>query len=238
MSAPSTPRTFVGYLRVSTARQGASGLGLEAQQAAIKAFLGPDDRLLEPSYVEVESGRNSDRPKLAEAMARCRKTGATLLIAKLDRLARSVRFISALMESGVHFVAADMPTATPFMIHVYAAVAEEEARAISRRTKVALEAAKARGKKLGGDRGYRPTSPPDGVAGSRAASVARSREADHAAHRLASVVAEVRAVLGGTASLRAIAEGLTQRGIGTPRGAAWTATGVRRVLARLGTGGV
>ncbi len=238
MSAPSTSRTFVAYLRVSTARQGTSGLGLEAQQAAIQAFLGPNDRLLAPPYVEVESGRNSERPKLAEAMARCRKTGATLLIAKLDRLARSVRFISALMEEGVPFVAADMPSATPFMLHVYAAVAEEEARAISRRTKLALEAAKARGVKLGGDRGYRPPTPPDGASGSRAAAVARSREADHAAHRLAAVVEEVRAALGGTASLRAIAEGLTQRGIATSRGAAWTATGVRRVLARLSAGSV
>ena len=132
--------------------------------------------------MEVESGRKADRPKLRQAIARCRKTGATLLIAKLDRLARSVRFIATLMDENVPFVACDMPNATPFMLHVYAAVAEEEARAISRRTKAALAAAKARGVKLGGDRGYRPSTPPDWTAGTRAAAEARSRAADHAAH--------------------------------------------------------
>src|ERR1700733_8751874 len=134
-------RTFVSYLRVSTDRQGKSGLGLEGQQAAIDAFLQPNDKLLAPPYIEVESGKNSDRPQLRLALDRCRKTGATLLIARLDRLARNVRFISSLMEEGVPFVACDMPNATPFMLHIYAAVAEEEARAISRRTKAALAAA-------------------------------------------------------------------------------------------------
>lgn len=227
-------RTFVAYLRVSTDKQGRSGLGLEGQTAAIRAFLGPADRLLEPPYLEIESGRNSDRPKLREALTRCRKTGATLLIAKLDRLARSVRFIAALMEEGVPFVACDMPSATPFMLHVYAAVAEEEARAIGRRTKVALAAAKARGVKLGGDRGYRPATPPDHVAGSKAAAEARTRTADHAAHGLTEAIEEVRAGLGGASSLHAIARGLTERGIATARGGAWTATAVRRVLARIG----
>jgi DNA invertase Pin-like site-specific DNA recombinase len=120
-----------------------------------------------PPFTEVESGKNSDRPQLRAAMDRCRKTGATLLIACLDRLARNVRFISALMEEGIPFVACDMPTATPFMLHVYAAVAEEEARAISRRTKAAPAAAKARGVKLGGDRGYRPAAAPDGRLGGK-----------------------------------------------------------------------
>ena len=228
MSA-ATSRAFVAYLRVSTDRQGRSGLGLEAQQAAIAAFLTGADRLLEPPYVEVESGRNPDRPKLRQALARCRKAGATLLIAKLDRLARNVHFISGLMESGVPFVAADMPNATPFMLHIHAAVAEEEARAISKRTKAALAAAKARGVKLGGDRGYRPVTPPD----AKAAAEARTRAADHAAHALAGVIEDVRTSLGGAASLHAIAKGLTERGISTPRGGAWTATAVRRVLGRL-----
>lgn len=230
-------RTFVAYLRVSTNKQGRSGLGMEAQQAAISAFLGPSDRLLEPPYVEVESGRNADRPKLREAMARCRKTGATLLIAKLDRLARSVRFISTLMEEGVAFIACDMPNATPFMLHVYAAVAEEEAKAISRRTKAALAAAKARGVKLGGDRGYRPLTAPDWTAGAKAAALSRSRTADHAAHRLAHVIADVRAALGEGGSLHAIARALTDRGVPTAKGGAWTATAVRRALARIGNGG-
>lgn len=233
MSTTSPSRSFVAYLRVSTDKQGRSGLGLEAQEAAIRAFLQPGDRLLEPPHIEVESGRNADRPKLREALARCRRTGATLLIAKLDRLALSVRFISVLMEEGVPFVAADMPNATPFMLHVYAAVAEEEARAISRRTKAALAAVKARGVKLGGDRGYRPTTPPDWRKGVAASVAARTREADHEAHRLAGVLEEVRATLGQGASLRAIAGALTARGIPTPRGASWTATGVRRALARL-----
>lgn len=221
-------RTFVSYLRVSTDRQGRSGLGLEAQQAAIDAFLQPGDKLLAPPYVEVESGKNSDRPQLREAMARCRKTGATLLIARLDRLARNVRFISALMEEGVPFVACDMPAATPFMLHVYAAVAEEEARAISRRTKAALAAAKARGVKLGGDRGYRPITVPDGRLGGDAV----RRTADQVAHRVSVIVDEIRSAHGADVSLHAIARGLTERQVDTPRGGAWTATAVRRVLAR------
>lgn len=224
-------RTYVPYLRVSTDGQGRSGLGLEAQHAAINAFLAPGDRLLAPPYVEVESGRNVDRPKLREAMARCKKTGATLLIARLDRLARNVRFIASLMEEGVPFVACDMPSATPFMLHVYAAVAEEEARAISRRTKVALAAVKARGVKLGGDRGYRPETPPDARAGAAASAARRQARADHAAHALLPVIDQLRE--SGVTSLSGMAAALNERGVATARGAgAWTATGVRRVLLR------
>ncbi len=229
-------RLFVAYLRVSTATQGRSGLGLEAQQAAIQAFLRPGDRLLEPPYVEVETGKHADRPKLREAMARCRKTGATLLIARLDRLARNVRFIATLMDDGVPFIACDMPNASPFMLHVYAAVAEEEARAISRRTKVALEAAKARGVKLGGDRGYRPSTPPDWVAGTKAAAEARSQRADHAAHAVAEAISRVRDNLGAGASLQAISRALNDNAVPTPKGGAWTATAVRRVLLRTASG--
>ena len=231
-------RTFVAYLRVSTDRQGRSGLGLDAQHAAIAAFLMPGDRLLQPPYVEVESGRNPDRPKLREALARCRATGATLLIAKLDRLARSVHFVSGLMAEGVPFAACDMPSASPFMLHIHAAVAEEEARAISQRTKAALAAAKARGVKLGGDRGYKPPTPPDWTLGAKAAGEARSRAADHAAHALSGAIADVRTALGGVASLQAIARGLTERGVATPRGGAWTATAVRRALGRVEGAGV
>ena len=230
-SHDATPRRFVAYLRVSTDKQGRSGLGLEAQQAAIDAFLSPGDKLLAPPFVEVESGKNAERPQLKAAMTRCRKTGATLLIARLDRLARNVRFVSALMEEGVPFIACDMPSATPFMLHVYASVAEEEARAISRRTKAALAAAKTRGVKLGGHRGERHAPPPDATLGSHAAAVARVRKADHAAHDLLIPIEELRA--SGLASLHALATGLTARGITTARGGAWTATAVRRVLARL-----
>jgi len=220
-------RTFIAYLRVSTDKQGRSGLGLEAQQAAIDAFLRPGDRLLEPPHIEVESGKNADRPKLREALERCRKTGATLLIARLDRLARNVRFISTLMEQGVPFLACDMPTATPFMLHIYAAVAEEEARAISRRTKAALAAAKARGVKLGGDRGYRPATAPDGRLGAEAS----KRQADQAATALAPILDALRAA--GASSLHQLAAGLQARGVATPRGGVWTATAVRRALARI-----
>ena len=220
---------FISYLRVSTDKQGKSGLGLEAQQAAISAFLLPDDRLLAPPFTEVESGKNSDRPQLRAAMDRCRKTGATLLIARLDRLARNVRFVSSLMEEGVPFVACDMPSATPFMLHIYAAVAEEEARAISRRTKAALAAAKARGVKLGGDRGDRPSTPPDAALSAAAV----RRQADHDAHRVLAAVEAIRAVQGAAASLQALARELTVQGVATPRGGAWTATAVRRALARV-----
>lgn len=232
-TAAADHRTYVAYLRVSTAGQGRSGLGLEAQQAAIDAFLRPGDRLLPPPYVEVESGRNSDRPKLRDALARCHATGATLLIAKLDRLARDVAFIAGLMKESVPFVAADMPSATPFMLHIYAAVGEEEARAISRRTKAALAAAKARGVKLGGDRGYRPPAPPDAKAGGQASAAVRSQAADRAACRLMPSIEQARAE--GATSLHAIAAALTRRGVSSPAGgdAVWTATAVRRVLARV-----
>jgi len=141
---------FAAYYRVSTPRQGISGLGLEAQRAAALRHIGTGEMTAE--YTEVESGkRNENRPKLKAALEHCRRCRAILLIASLDRLARNV-FISGLMESGVPFVAADMPPATPFEIHIRAAMAEEEARKISQRTKCALAAAKARGVKLGNPR--------------------------------------------------------------------------------------
>lgn len=234
MTAHDVGRTFVPYLRVSTDKQGRHGLGMEAQEAAIKAFLRPCDRLLAPPFVEVETGNRSDRPQLQAALARCKATGATLLIAKLDRLARSVHFISGLMEARVPFLAVDMPNATPFMLHVYAAVAEEEARAISRRTKAALAAAKARGIKLGGQReGSKP--PPleaarKGAAlGTMAAAVARITAAEHAAHRALPRIAALRSA---GASLASVAGSLTKEGVPTPRGGTWTATAIRRVIAR------
>ena len=217
-------RFFVAYVRVSTGGQERSGLGLEAQQAAIAAFLQPGDRLLPPPFVEVESGRNSARPKLREALARCRQTGATLLISRLDRLARSVRFIADLMEERIPFVACDMPNATPFMLHVYAAVAEEEARAIAERTRAALARAKARGTALGGWRGGPKVDPALG----RAAATAR---AGAFAASLASLVTELRR---DGLSLNAVARELVERGIRTPRGGTrWTATSVSNLLARL-----
>lgn len=227
-------RSFVAYCRVSTARQGRSGLGLEAQEAAIKAFLQPADRLLAPIFVEVESGRRSDRPKLAEAMARCRITGATLLIAKLDRLSRDAHFLFGLQKAGVEFIAADMPHANRLTVGILALVAEEEARAISARTKAALAAAKARGVQLGGDRGHRPATPEGIQKGAKASAEARTLKAGHHAHAVLPVIAELRAA--GASSLHQLAAALTARGVASPRGGAWTATTVRRVLAKAAGG--
>src|SRR5437763_1334162 len=142
---------YIAYFRVSTARQGRSGLGLEAQRQAVFTHLGGEKPISE--FTEVESGRRTDRPQLAAALAACRVHKATLVIAKLDRLARNVAFVSNLMDAGVEFEAVDFPQANRLTIHILAAVAEHEARMISERTRAALAAAKARGRLLGGYRG-------------------------------------------------------------------------------------
>ncbi len=222
--------TYVAYCRVSTDKQGRSGLGLEAQQAAIQAHLRPGDTLLQPPYVEVESGKRSDRPQLLAAIERCRRTGATLLIAKLDRLARNVAFISNLMESGVEFEAVDFPKANRLTVHILAAVAEHEAKMISDRTNAALAAAKRRGKQLGGDRGYRPAAPPSADDVAKATAV-RQRKADHKAFAVLPILERLRAE--GVESLNALAKRLNDMGHETPRGGAWTATAVKRALARV-----
>jgi DNA invertase Pin-like site-specific DNA recombinase len=219
---------YVAYLRVSTDKQGRSGLGLEAQQTAIAGFLKPDDKLLEPPFIEVESGKRSDRPQLHAALERCRKTGATLLIAKLDRLARNVAFIANLMESGVPFVAVDMPHADPFRLHIEAAIAEDEARKISQRTKAALKAAKERGVTLGG---YRGGPIPDIREVQAKGAEAARQKSDTFAVRLAPVIADIRAA--GMVSLRQIADELNRRGVPTARGGNWAAPAVRNVLARI-----
>src|SRR4051812_11090590 len=154
LKAAGEPRapTFVSYLRVSTAMQGASGLGLEAQREAIDRHVRQAGGKLLSEHIEIESGKKNDRPEIAKALAAARAKRATLIIAKLDRLARNVAFISNLMESGVDFVAADMPMANRLTVHVLAAVAEHEREMISQRTKAALQAAKARGVKLGNPR--------------------------------------------------------------------------------------
>jgi len=215
---------FVAYYRVSTQRQGRSGLGLEAQQTAVRDFLNGGDWRLVAEVTEVESGKRSDRPKLAEAVKLCRLHGAVLIIA--NRLARNVAFISNLMESGVEFHAVDFPQANRLTVHILAAVAEHEAKAISERTKAALAAAKRRGVKLGGYRGTTMTR-----AMRKAASEAITKRANARAADLAPTIAELQAA--GATSLRAIAAGLKERGIPTSRGeGTWSATQVMRVLAR------
>jgi DNA invertase Pin-like site-specific DNA recombinase len=144
---------FVAYLRVSTAQQGRSGLGLEAQRETVTRFVaGSGGRLIAPEFVEIETGKRNDRPQLAAALKRCRATGATLVVAKLDRLSRNAAFLMTLRDSGARFVAADMPEANTLTIGLMAVMAQHEREAISRRTKEALAAANARGKKLGGNR--------------------------------------------------------------------------------------
>lgn len=142
-------RAVVPYYRVSTDKQGKSGLGLEAQQAAVEAFCKRHGLTLEAPFVEIESGRKNDRPQLAAAFAAAQKIGGAVIVAKLDRLARSVSKIVALMDGQVGFVAVDQPDASRFVLHILAAVAEEQARMIGENTKAALAAAKARGVKLG-----------------------------------------------------------------------------------------
>jgi DNA invertase Pin-like site-specific DNA recombinase len=218
---------FVSYLRVSTARQGASGLGLEAQRTAVTGYLNGGDWTLVQEVLEVESGKRNDRPSLALALRLCRKHRATLVIAKLDRLARNVAFISNLMESGVEFVAVDMPQANRFVVHILAAVAEQEAEAISKRTKAALAAAKARGTKLGGRRVSAERFAEIGAA----ARQARTERAERSGAEILPTIATVQAA--GATSLRQIAAALNERGIPTPtQKGEWSAVQVQRVLAR------
>ena len=228
---------YVSYLRVSTKEQGRSGLGLEAQREAVSAFLIGQGANLACEFIEVESGKRADRPKLAEALTMCRALGARLVVAKIDRLARNVHFVSGLMESGVDFVAADMPSVNRLTIHVLAAVAEEEARAISKRTKDALIAAKARGKKLGGVRHRKETGEVvmNLTNETRAeATRVRSQKAHRRATDVLPIITAIRAEIGPDASLGAIARALTDRGVKTPSGKTrnWSAVQVSRLLAR------
>ena len=154
---PMTDGKWISYLRVSTDRQGKSGLGIEAQRNAVAEYLNGGNWSLVKEFVEVESGKNTERPKLAEAIKACRVYGAKLVIAKLDRLSRDAHFLLGLEKAGVDFVAADMPNANRLTVGIMAMVAEEERRMISKRTKDALAAAKRRGTKLGGDRGVVPS---------------------------------------------------------------------------------
>lgn len=217
---------YVTYLRVSTDRQGRSGLGVEAQRAACAEFARLRNGMILGEYVEVESGKRNDRPQLARALVEAKRAGAVLLIAKLDRLARNVAFIANLLESGVEVTAADMPQANRFLLHVMAAVAEHEAQAISDRTKAALAAAKARGVALG-------WSIPSRADEQRAAAGKGARaNALRADQRAANFLPIIRQIAAGGASLRQIAAELNARGIKAPRGGQWHAQQVRNILFR------
>lgn len=216
---------FVTYLRVSTDRQGRSGLGLEAQRKAVADHVAGKGAIA-TEYIEIESGKRSDRPQLARALMEAKRLGAVLLIAKLDRLARNVAFIANLLESGVEIAAADMPEANRFLLHVMAAVAEHEAKAISDRTRAALAAAKARGVALG-------WSLPERRDEQRQAShKGAAKNAQKADRHAANVLPIIRQIAGGSVSLRQIADELNTRGIKTARGGLWYAGTVRNIMAR------
>lgn len=219
---------LIAYFRVSTAKQGESGLGLSAQRAAVDAFArcGPHDILA--AYQEVETGKRADRPELLKAIRHTKRARATLVIAKLDRLARNVHFLSGLMESGVDFVAVDMPAANRLTLHIMAAVAEDEARRISDRTRAALAAYKARGGRMGTPRNLTDEARAKGsILGATAArALARDAYAD-----VTPLVLELR---GRGLSQRAIADRLNLDGHATRRGKPWNQVQVKRVLDRAG----
>ena len=218
--------SFVTYCRVSTAKQGKSGLGLEAQRAAVEAYLNGGRWKVVGEFVEVESGKRADRPELAKAIAACRLYGARLIVAKLDRLSRDPGFLRDLERAGIDFVAADMPDANRLTVGIMALVAEQEREAISARTKVALAAAKARGTVLGGFRG-KAFSEQDHAAARDARQARTKVQAD----RVGPTIAELRAA--GITSATGLAKALNERGIPTARGGEWQAVQVQRVIARL-----
>lgn len=215
---------YVTYYRVSTKEQGRSGLGLEAQERDVSLFLEGFSEVpweVIGTFTDVESGKDDDRPELAKALALVRKTGATLLVSKLDRLSRDVAFIATLIKDPkVNLRVASMPHADKFSLHIYAALAEQERDFISARTKAALGQAKAKGVKLGG---IRPKT--------EARNIVVQAQAKGNADRIASIVQPLRAQ---GKTLRFIAEALNGSGVPTARGGTWTATQVQRVLDRLG----
>jgi DNA invertase Pin-like site-specific DNA recombinase len=219
-------KPIVVYLRVSTSQQGRSGLGLEAQREALTRFADEAGFKIAAEFVEVETGKGSDaldrRPQLAAALARARALRCAVGVSKLDRLSRDVHFISGLMAHRVPFVVAELgPDVDPFVLHLYAALAEKERALIAARTMSALAAAKAKGVKLGNP--HLDEARREGIAAIRA-------EADRAASNVLPIIAEIRK--SGAATLRAIAEALNARGVSTPRGGRWHAMSVRNALAR------
>lgn len=213
--------SYISYLRVSTERQGASGLGIDAQRSAIMRYVELCGGTVFAELVEVESGKRSDRPVLEEAIAVCRRRKATLLVAKLDRLSRTVSFMSRLIETGVDFVAVDNPHANKLMIHVLSAFAEHERDLIAARTRAALAAAKVKGASLGN---------PDIEAARVHARQAILSAADEFCANVGPVILQIRK--SGVGSFQGIADALTARGIRTARGGTWHPTTVRNVELR------
>lgn len=209
---------YIAYYRVSTQQQGQSGLGLEAQREAVHRYLNGGPWELVAEFTEVESGKHADRPELIKAMQAAKRQKATLLIAKLDRLSRNVHFLSGLLESGVGFVACDMPEANKTMVQLMAVLAEWERDQISERTKAALAAAKARGVKLGNPRIRELNRKP-------------ARKAMEFAETMRATLTAMRA---GGLTQRAMVTELNNMGVKTPRGGAWSLAQLQRVLARVG----
>ena len=223
-----SPR-LVAYERVSTARQGQSGLGLEAQRKAIDDFAASRNAAITARFTEVESGKRADRPELLKALNLAKLTGATLVIAKLDRLSRNAAFLLTLRDSDVRFLACDMPEANDLTVGIMALVAQQEREAISRRTREALAAAKARGVKLGNPNGAGALRRA-GKGGAALRATVRDNADRHAAE-LAEVLADIRA--NGHSTLRAMAAELNSRGILTRRGGRWHVSNVKNLIGRL-----
>ena len=219
-------KRLIGYVRVSTAKQGHSGLGIEAQREALERFAASEGFQILRVFVEVETGKGSDaldrRPQLAAALSEARRQRCSVAVAKLDRLSRDVHFISGLMAHRVPFVVAELgPDVDPFILHLFAALAQKERAMISARTKAALAAAKARGVTLG--------SPELPKARKNAVTTIKALADQHAAN-VVPIIREIRRA--GATSLHQIAEALNARGITTPRGGQWYASSVRNVLER------
>lgn len=208
-------KKYISYYRVSTARQGESGLGLEAQRQAVMSYLNGGDWNIIEEYVEIESGKHNDRPKLAEAITACKKYRAVLIIAKLDRLARNVHFVSGLMEAGIEFIAVDNPHASKLLIHLLSAFAEHERELISKRTRDALQAAKAKGVRLGAN-GKKLAA--------KHKAEARQRDQQH--------YPVIATLMREHCSYTAVAEEMNALAIPTPSGGKWYASSVRHVCMR------
>jgi len=218
---------FISYLRVSTSKQGKSGLGLEAQRESVSQFINGSACHLLDEFVEVESGKKDNRPQLTKALHQCKVTGSTLLIAKLDRLSRDAHFLLGLQKAGVKFVAADMPEANEMMVGFMALMAQNEREMISKRTKEALAAAKRRGVKLGNPNGAACLK---GLGNNQA--IAKVKEnSQKRTDDLRPIIDDIR--LTGIVSVRGITSELNQRGILTPRNKSWHTTSVARLISKL-----